>query len=203
MHFSLTLSLPGRVRGQLNDRTGKITMQQIRLCGLGGQGIVVAGSILAQAGFRDKKSVALSSGYGSQVRGGITTSDLVFSDGFIDFPLVTRVDLLVSMLQEAYQDSLPLVKKEGIVVLDSSLVKATPSSAAKHYNIPATETVIRELNSEMAANIALLAAANFIGQLVSEASLEEAVKNSVSPRFVELNLRAVKVGLDLAQEVAV
>lgn len=176
-------------------------MKQIRLCGLGGQGIVVAGGILAQAAIRDQKIVALSSGYGSQVRGGISKSDLIFSDAFIDFPMVTQIDLLIAMLQEAYQESLPLVKREGMIVLDGTLVKASPTSSAQYYSIPATETAIREVNNEMAANIVLLAAANFIAQLVSQASLEGSIKNNVSPRFVELNLKAMQLGLDLAKKV--
>lgn len=178
-------------------------MTQIRLCGLAGQGIVVAGGILAQAAIREQKIVALSSGYGSQVRGGISKSDLIFSDAFIDFPMVTQIDLLIAMLPEAYQESLPLVRREGMIVLDGTLVKASPTSSAQYYSIPATETAIRELNSEMAANIVLLAAGNSIAQLVSEASLKESIKNNVSPRFLELNLKAMQLGLDLAKMVGV
>jgi len=175
--------------------------RQIRLCGLGGQGIVIAGSILAQAALREKKSVGLSSGYGSQVRGGISKSDLVLSDTFIDFPLVTQIDLLVAMLQEAYQESLPLVAEGGIVVFDGTLVKPGAASSAKHFSIPATEKAVQELNSEVAANIVLLAAANAIGQLVSEDSLRAAIKDNVSSRFVDLNLKALQLGLDLGRAI--
>jgi 2-oxoglutarate ferredoxin oxidoreductase subunit gamma len=176
-------------------------MRQIRLCGLGGQGIVVAGAILAQAAIRDKKFVSQSSSYGSQVRGGVSKADLIFSDAFIDFPMVTEIDFLVAMLQEAYQESLPMVKRDGLIVLDSTLVKAAPSSLARYFNIPATETVIRELKSEMAANIVLLAAANSIGQLVSAASLAESIQSSVSPRYRETNLKAMQVGIDLVKKM--
>jgi len=176
-------------------------MRQIRLCGLGGQGIVVAGAILAEAAFRDKKAVGLSSGYGSQVRGDISKSDLVISETFIDFPLVTQIDLLVAMLPEAYQQSLSLVKKEGIIVLDGSLVKPSPTSAARYYSLPATEVAVKELNNEMVANIVMLAAANSIGQLVAQDSLREAIKNNVSSRFMEINLQAMQLGLDLAKKL--
>ncbi len=178
-------------------------MQQIRLCGSGGQGIVAAGTILAQAAFRDKKFIAFSTSYGSVVRGGITKSNLVFSDTLIDFPLVTQIDLLIAMLQDAYQESLSSVKGDGVVVLDSSMVKSIPASSGKCYNIPATDTVIRELNSEMVANITLLAAANAISHLVSEPSLRESVKENVPPKFVELNLKAMQLGMDLAKMVRV
>jgi 2-oxoglutarate ferredoxin oxidoreductase subunit gamma len=174
-------------------------MKQIRLCGLGGQGIVLAGTILAHAAFLDRKFVALSSGYASQVRGGITKSDLIISDSFINFPLVTRIDLLIAMLDEAYQESLPELNQEAKVVLDGTMVKLDPSSPAKHYQVPATEIVVKQLKNEMAANIVLLAAANSICKIVSEASLEAAIKKNVSPRFLELNLRAMQTGMDLAK----
>ena len=178
-------------------------MRQIRLCGLGGQGMVVAGEILAYAAFRQKKTVSLSSGYGSQVRGGITRSDLVIADGFIDFPMVTGIDFLITMLQEAYQDSLPLVKGDGKIFLDSTLVKPLPASPVKCYGIPALDLAVRELKSEMAANIILLAAADFIGNFVAEDALEESIRKKVSPRFVELNLKAMRLGLDWARKAGV
>ncbi len=170
-------------------------MQQIRLCGLGGQGIVMAGAILAQAAFYDNRSVSLSSGYGSQVRGGITRSDLIFSETFIDFPMVTEIDLLIAMLQEALQESLPLLKANGRIVIDDSLVKIDSGSPENYLGIPATEIAIRELNNEMAANIILLSAANAKGQLVSGNSLQKAIKTLVAPPLVDLNLKAMQLGL--------
>ena len=165
--------------------------------------MVMAGEILAYAAFQEKKTVSLSSGYGSQVRGGITRSDLVIADGFIDFPMITRIDFLIAMLQVAYQDSLPQVKRDGKIVLDSALVKPLPDSSVKCYGIPATDMATRELKNEMAANIILLAAADSIGNFVSEAALEESIRKSVSPRFVELNLKAMHLGLDWARKAAV
>lgn len=182
---------------------GRRNMQQIRICGLGGQGIVMAGAILAQAAFYDNKSVSLSSGYGSQVRGGITKSDLVFSETFIDFPMVTEIDLLIVMLQEALPESLPLLKGNGMVILDDSLVKVDSTSRAKYLSIPATEIAIRDLNSEMVSNIVLLAAANAVGQLVAENSLKKAIMTLIPPPFVELNLKAMQLGLHQAERVGI
>ena len=177
-------------------------MKQIRLCGLGGQGIVAAGKILAQAAIGDKKIVSLTSGYGSAVRGGISRSDLIISDRFNDFPMITEIDILVSMVQEAYEKSYPMVKEDGMIFLDNSLIKARDTSSIKHFGIPAIEIAIKELNSEMAGNILLLGFANSVGQIVSETSLEESIKNTVSSRFVEVNLRALQLGLDLARKAA-
>ncbi|MFX0197373.1 MAG: 2-oxoacid:acceptor oxidoreductase family protein [Candidatus Hodarchaeota archaeon] len=178
-------------------------MQQIRLCGGGGQGIVVAGRILAEAAFLDKRVVSLTAGYGTAMRGGISKSDIVLSDSFIDFPMVTQIDLLLSMLEEAYQESLPMVNENGVIVLDDTTVKPSPTSSIEHYSIPATEIAIQELKNEMVANLIMLAAANSIGRLVSKTSLEESIKSIVSPRFVEINLQAIQLGLDLAKKLIV
>ncbi len=176
-------------------------MRQIRLCGLGGQGIVMAGAILARAAFYDNKSVSLSSGYGSQVRGGITKSDLIFSETFIDFPMVTEIDLLIAMLQDALEESLPLLKEKGMVVVDDSLVKVESLPPTKFLKIPATEIATRQLNNEMVANMVLLSAANSNIQLVTENSLQKAIQTFVSPPLVDLNLKAMQLGLHHAGRV--
>lgn len=176
-------------------------MQQIRVCGSGGQGIVIAGRLLAEAAIKDRKSVSLSVGYGSAVRGGISQSDVVFSDSFIDFPMIIQIDLLICMFEEAYIASLSKVKENGIIVLDDTLVKPRVNSQAKHWSIPATETAIKILKNQMAANIILLAAANYITQLVSVTSLENSIRSTVSSKFVEPNLQAMHLGVDLAQKL--
>jgi 2-oxoglutarate ferredoxin oxidoreductase subunit gamma len=178
------------------------TERQIRLCGSGGQGLVMAAGVLAQAGFRDKKFIALSSGYGSQVRGGVTRSDVVFAESLIDFPLVTKIDFLITMLQEAYDESLPLLKADGKIILDGKLVKPRLDSPIRCYSLPAVETAIRELKNGLFANIILLAAANTIGRLVSTESLGEAIRATVPPGLVDINLKALQLGIDLARKLS-
>lgn len=175
-------------------------MQQIRFCGFAGQGIVIAARILGEAAFQDKKNISLSTKHGSQVRGGVSKSDLIISDNFIDFPMITEVDFLISMEQEAYEESLFTVKKDGRIITDSSMVKAVPTSPLKHYSVAATEMSIQKLKSVMVGNIVLLAYANAIGQFVSKASLEKSIKNVAASRFVQINLNAMELGLDLAEK---
>jgi len=109
--------------------------------------------------------------------------------------MVTEIDLLIAMLQEALQESFPLLKRNGMMVVDDSLVKVDSSSPANYLGIPATEIAIRELNNEMAANIVLLSAANGVGQLVREDSLQKAIRTLVPPPLVDLNLKAMQLGL--------
>jgi 2-oxoglutarate ferredoxin oxidoreductase subunit gamma len=176
-------------------------VRQVRICGTAGQGIVMSGKILSEAAVFEKKFASQTTGYGSAMRGGIVSSDVILSDAFIDFPMITEIDLLVSMSEKAHHDSLPLVKKNGIIIVDEVLVKSSPGSLINYYSIPATERAIEVLKSEMVANIILLAATNSIAQLVSTFSLEKSIKSAVPPRFIELNLRALQVGLSISENL--
>ena len=75
----------------------------MRLSGFGGQGVVLAGILLGQAGVIDGKYVSGSNSYGAQARGSGCKSEIVFSDGPIDFPHLTTADILVAMSQGSLQ----------------------------------------------------------------------------------------------------
>ena len=77
-------------------------MIQVRLSGFGGQGIILAGLLLGQAGVIEGKYIAGSDSYGAQARGSGCKSEIVFSDGPIDFPHLITSDILVAMSQGAY-----------------------------------------------------------------------------------------------------
>jgi 2-oxoglutarate ferredoxin oxidoreductase subunit gamma len=71
-------------------------IMQVRLAGLGGQGVILAGLLLGQAGVFDGRSVSGSNFYGAQARGSGCKSEIVFSDGPIDFPHLVTADILVA-----------------------------------------------------------------------------------------------------------
>ena len=76
--------------------------KQVRLSGFGGQGVVLAGTILGHAAIRDGKWVAGSSSYGAQARGGSARSDVVIADGPVVYPHVIEADILIALSQTAY-----------------------------------------------------------------------------------------------------
>jgi len=97
--------------------------QEIRLAGLGGQGIILAGIIIAEAaGIYDGKFVAQTQAYGAAARGGFSRSDIIISDGEIHFPKARELDLLLAMSQDAYEDNLQYLKSNGILIVDATYV---------------------------------------------------------------------------------
>lgn len=175
-------------------------IKQVRLCGYGGQGIVLAGTILGYAGINDGKQVAGSSTYGAAVRGGTCYSDVVISDRPIIYPHVIKADVLIVMSQRAYDKFVTDVDHEnGMVIYDERLVSVKEIDNLKQVAVSATEPAIRELGNKQVANIIILGAAVGMTKIVSKDALISAIDKNVTKRFKDLNLKAAELGLKLGK----
>jgi 2-oxoglutarate ferredoxin oxidoreductase subunit gamma len=175
---------------------------QVLLSGFGGQGIVLAGHLLGQAGAADGKRVAVASSYGAQARGSDCASEIILSSEPIDFPHLTVADILMAMSQRGYDQSQAEVKLEsGIILYDQDQVKPNESLGLRQIGIPATEYAVKRLKNGQVANIILTASLVEITKLVSLKSFRQAIRAHVSPRFQDLNLKAMQVGINLGRKV--
>jgi 2-oxoglutarate ferredoxin oxidoreductase subunit gamma len=174
-------------------------VKQVRLSGFGGQGVVLAGTILGYAAIKDGKWVAGSSSYGAQARGGSARSDVVLSDGPIVFPHVMEADILVAMAQTAYTKYTAELAQEAWVIYDDELVSARSIAHATQIGVPATASALKELKQQQSANIVILGALAAITGIVSKGALSAAIGENVSERFKELNLKALDVGYRLGE----
>ncbi|MDA8217816.1 MAG: 2-oxoacid:acceptor oxidoreductase family protein, partial [Dehalococcoidales bacterium] len=90
---------------------------EVRLAGVGGQGLQLAGLILAEAAaIYENKNVVQSQSYGAEARGGPSMSEVIIGDGDIDYPKVTEPDLLLALSQDAADRYVPQVKKDGLKI---------------------------------------------------------------------------------------
>jgi 2-oxoglutarate ferredoxin oxidoreductase subunit gamma len=175
-------------------------MIQVRFAGLGGQGIILMGEILGEAGVMEKKYVGQTASYGAEARGSACRSDVVISDSWIDYPEVTEADILACMSQGTYdQNKEKLGGPHSVIFYDSQMVKPDPSVRAKHLSIPATEKALTDLSNKMVANMVLLGAVVKAMGLVKEETLLQALSKKVSSSFLELNKKAVALGFNLAK----
>ncbi len=173
-------------------------VKQIMLCGFGGQGIVLAGTILGYAAFNDGKWVSGTNSYGAAARGGECEAEVVISDEPIIFPYVLEADFLIAMYQAAYNKYVGKVKRDrGVVIHDKQLVSPAAGSTLEHIGIPATEVAAKRLNSNVVANIVALGAAIEISRVVTRDAFISAIEENMPERFRELNLRAANIGFDL------
>ncbi len=174
---------------------------QVRLCGFGGQGVVLAGALLGRAAARGGYWVAGSNSYGAQARGSTCRSEVVLGREPVGFPHVTRPDLLVAFSQEAYDRFLPEVAPGGLVVFDRPRVVAQPSGAFLQVGVPATAVAISELESPQPANVVMLAAVVSLTGLIDLGDLRAALEEALPAPALPLNRRAVDLGLDLGEEL--
>jgi len=172
-------------------------VKQVILCGFGGQGIVLAGTLLGYAAFKDGRWVSGTNSYGAAARGGECESEVVISDRPITFPHVIEADFLIAMCQSAYDKYISKVKRGGVVIHDKQLVSPKEGSAFKHVAIPATEAAAKRLNSSVVANIIALAAAIETSKVVSKGAFISAMTENIPERFRELNLKAANMGFSL------
>ena len=171
---------------------------QIRWCGFGGQGVVLAGMLLGEAGALDGKFVSGSNFYGAQARGSICRAEVVLSGEPIDFPHVIETDLLIAMSQGSYALYCGGVKEHsGIILYDQGQVTPKEGLRLRQTGIPATEQALKRLENKQVANIVLLGALIKTTKIVSWGSMEKAIRARVGDRFQHLNLEAFKLGREL------
>ncbi len=174
--------------------------REIRIAGLGGQGVVLAGHILGKAAVNDALNVVQTQSYGAEARGSAAKSEVIISDQKIGFPLVRKSDVLVAMSQTALDKHLNDLKEEGTLIIDDEMIKAVPSTKARVFKVSASKTAETELQSRMYANMVMLGAITKITKAVTQNSVEKAISDTFSGETAEKNVEAFRTGLKLAEQ---
>lgn len=170
---------------------------EIRIAGLGGQGVVLAGHILGKAAVNDGLHVVATQSYGAEARGSAAKSEVIISDQKIGFPMVRKSDVLVAMSQTALDKNLKDLKENGVLVIEEDMVKQVPSVQARVFKVAATKTAETQFKSKMFANMVMLGAATKIAGLVTLRGVEKAIRDSFPGETGEKNVAAFRAGLSL------
>ncbi len=173
--------------------------KQIRIAGLGGQGVVLSAQLLGQAAIIEKKHVAQSSAYGPESRGTPCRAEVIISDEPIDYPYVTEADFLIALDQDGYDRFSGDVG--DTILFDPKAVSPHERMTVRHIPIPATEISSREPGGKAAANVIIISALAAYVSLVSKKSLTEAIEMTVRKGFCRPNLKALELGWRLGLEV--
>lgn len=172
---------------------------EMRFGGAGGQGIILAAVIFAEAaGIYEGYHVCQTQSYGPEARGGRSRAEIVISHGEIDYPKVIGMDLFLAMNQTALDAYFFDCKPEGILLADATWVEQVPTSRA--LVLPFTAIARDQLGNELVANMVALGAVGAVCGMVSLVSLEKAVASRVPAKFKELNIRALHAGAGAAGE---
>lgn len=171
--------------------------KEIRLAGSGGQGLVLAGIILAEAAilFEDLNAIQTQS-YGPEARGGASKSEVIISDDVIDYPKCESVDVMLALTQKSVDEYISDLKKGGLLITDSDLVSNVPNGSFKWYKIPFTAIAREKIGKSFVANIVALGVLAELLDFIAPASMEKAVLRRVPKGTEEINKKALKAGRD-------
>jgi 2-oxoglutarate ferredoxin oxidoreductase subunit gamma len=174
----------------------------MRLSGEGGQGLVLAGKILAEAAaIYQGINATQSQSYGPEARGGASRSEVILSDEDIDYPKAVQLDLLLALTQEAADRYASDLKPTGILLVDSDAVKRTAAGPFRVYRAPVVRTARDVIGREIVANIVSLGIITRIAGVVSEEAVREAILTRVPKGTEEINLKAFEQGLAMADQL--
>jgi len=168
---------------------------QLRLSGSGGQGLILAGMIIAEAAVRDGKNVVQTQSYGPEARLGASRSEVIISSRRISSLEVLEPDLLLCLSRDSFNKYSSQVRRDTVIMIDSTNVEAAePPGVERFYRLPITEAAIGEVGERITANVVALGALNELEGIVSWESLYRALRRRVPPHFRRVNERALQVG---------
>jgi len=173
---------------------------EVRLSGEGGQGLVLAGKVLAEAAaIYDDKNATQSQSYGPEARGGASRSDVIISDDDIDYPKAVNIDLLLALTQESVNRYSKDLKDEGMLLVDEDAVTSLPDAPFRAFKVPIIATARDKVGRVLVANIVALGVITELADVVSAQAVESAILARVPKGTEELNLRAFKAGVEVAR----
>ena len=174
-----------------------MSLKEVRVAGFGGQGVILAASVLGKAcSIYQGQFATMTQNFGPEARGGACSAQLILSDAPVLYPYVTQPDILVVMSQEAYSKFAPELKDGGMLLVERDLVRVTDvSKAAKVYSVPATR-IAEELGKRMVLNIVMVGFFTAVTQLLAAESVRKAVADSVPAHFRDLNVKAFDKGFE-------
>jgi 2-oxoglutarate ferredoxin oxidoreductase subunit gamma len=176
-----------------------MTRHEIRIQGLGGQGIISAGRLIGEAAsVREHREAVMTEDYSPYVTGGWSRADLIISDEPIDYPLVTRPNILLAMSQDGFDDNWKSTAPGATIIVEKGMVATCPVEGRKLFAVPALR-VAEELGRRVVANIVFLGFIAAKTRLVSPESLQAAILARY-PKAADLNRKAFQSGFELASK---
>lgn len=175
---------------------------ELRLTGSGGQGVILATIILAEAGFLDGKKVVQSQSYGPEARGGMCKAEVVVDDEPITYTKVQVPNFLLALTQAAFDKFAPNITDDAIIMVDSTIDLPDgyrASHVGRLIRIPILSTANDIIGNPMSANIIAVGAINEALGISSVETLEKATLGRVPKGTEDINIKALHMGISLVE----
>lgn len=174
---------------------------EIRIAGFGGQGVIMAATVIGKAACIYENGFAtMTQAFGPEARGGAASAQVVLSDQPILYPYIHQPGVLIAMSQEAYTKFAPELRDDGILIIETDLVRLSSlKSGVRVYGIPATR-VAEQLGKKMVLNIVMTGFFTAVTGVLSPESVKKAVLDSVPAHSRDLNIKAFEAGFDYGKK---
>ncbi len=173
-----------------------MTKTSFRLTGSGGQGLILAGIILAEAAIAEEKIAIQSQSYGPEARGGASKAEVIISNETIDFPKVTTPDFVLALTQKAFDKYGEGLAADGILLVDDT-IDIGSYDKSRVVSVPILQTAKEDVGKIIVANIVALGAILKLTDIVSEQALLSAILARVPKGTEKLNRAALEAGYRL------
>lgn len=174
---------------------------RIVFSGSGGQGVITASIILAEAAvIYEGLNAVQSQSYGPEARGGATRADVLIADTAIYFPKVIQPNVLICLTQEAYNKFSWTIRPGGLLLTDSHFVKQERKVDARQVGLEMYKAVMEKIGKPVIFNICMLGAMLGLIPLVRNESIIKVVETKVPAGFVDMNRQAFELGLSLVEK---
>ena len=174
---------------------------RIVFSGSGGQGVITAAIILAEAAVLYEDLIAVQSQeYGPEARGGATRSDVIISESEIFFPKVFQPNVLVCLTQQAYNKYITIIRPGGWLITDTRQVETIRKVDAKQVELPLFESVMEKIGKPIVLNICMLGSVIALTGLVQPDSIMKVLEERIPASFLKMNREALLLGMELAAE---
>jgi len=171
--------------------------KEIRVCGLGGQGVIMTGSIIGKAAsiFEDRFATLVQS-FGPEARGSECSAQVMIGSDAIAFPYIRHSDVFMAFSQGAYDKFVDEMKEGAVFIYENELVALDDRlpTGVKKFGIPGTRIAEEELGRRIVFNMIMVGFFAAVAGLVDKKAMRDAVEHSVPPGTEKMNLKAFDRG---------
>lgn len=180
--------------------------EEVIIAGFGGQGILLAGKLLAHTTMKAGKEVTFMPSYGAEMRGGTANCMVIIADESIASPLVANPASLIAMNKASLKKFAPRIKPKGLLIMNSSLIEIDPAEylqdkAIEVLAVPADD-IANKLGSTRSANMVALGAYLQKRGLFSPDAAAESLPYTLARRYhktLPVNIEALRQGAKFAK----
>ena len=171
--------------------------QSIVIAGFGGQGVLLAGTILANAFMYNDKKVTWYPCYGAEMRGGAVNCEIVVSDEEVTSVHKKEADILIALNDLSFEKFINRVKSGGTLITNTSLIKEKRPKEGINYIFAPISDIAGKSGNIKTTNMVALGILSTICNNVNVEKLEQAIETALSPNKMhlkEINLKALMAG---------